>query len=163
MSTKALKEKEILKEKVNKLLDKKASNPLIINQLKRKDSILEKVKVNDNYFNNYLKQASNIFKINQKKGKFDDNDCVELKVIPEETDGDTENLIKHGLSEEEEKQKAFEEEHDPNAQLFKNLQMTQKVNNAVANNQSAHLSGKFVQTIKPSYNSEENKSKYTDL
>jgi hypothetical protein len=70
MSTKALKEKEILKEKVNKLLDKKASNPLIINQLKRKDSILEKVKVNDNYFNNYLKQASNIFKINQKKGKF---------------------------------------------------------------------------------------------
>lgn len=29
--TKAQKEKEILKEKVNKLLDKKASNPLIIN------------------------------------------------------------------------------------------------------------------------------------
>ena len=68
MSSKAQKDKEILKEKVNKLLDKKASNPLIINQLKRKDSILEKVKVNDNYFNNYLKQASNIFKLNSKKG-----------------------------------------------------------------------------------------------
>jgi hypothetical protein len=38
-----------------------------------------------------------------------------LKVIPEETDGDLEKLIKHGLLEEEEKQKAFEEEHDPNA------------------------------------------------
>ena len=33
--TKAEKEKEELKMKVNKILDKKASNPLIINQIRR--------------------------------------------------------------------------------------------------------------------------------
>lgn len=41
---------EELKSKVNKLFDMRASDPLIINRLKRNDSVFDKVTVNDNYF-----------------------------------------------------------------------------------------------------------------
>lgn len=47
-----LKEQEQLKAKVNKLFDLRASDPLIINRLKRTDSVFDKVKLlNENYFN----------------------------------------------------------------------------------------------------------------
>ena len=46
-------QQEALKAKVNKLFDMRASDPLIINNLKRKDSIFDKVKLlNENYFTN---------------------------------------------------------------------------------------------------------------
>lgn len=46
-------QQEALKAKVNMLFDMRASDPLIINSLKRKDSIFDKVKMlNENYFNN---------------------------------------------------------------------------------------------------------------
>ena len=58
-----LEQQEELKSKVNKLFDMRASDPLIINRLKRvstkflptllqNDSVLNNVKVNENYFNN---------------------------------------------------------------------------------------------------------------
>ena len=54
LSTRERKEQqETLKTKVNMLFDMRASDPLIINSLKRKDSIFDKVKLlNENYFNN---------------------------------------------------------------------------------------------------------------
>jgi hypothetical protein len=42
-----------LKSKVNKLFDLRASDPLIINRLKRNDSVLNNVKVNENYFHHH--------------------------------------------------------------------------------------------------------------
>ena len=39
-----------MKSKVNKLFDLRASDPLIINRLKRNDSVLDKINVNENYF-----------------------------------------------------------------------------------------------------------------
>lgn len=77
------------------MLDKQASNPVIINQLRRNDSNVDKVKVNDNYFNNYMKQASIMFKVTGKK--------EELKKSLEEDD----------------EQMQFFEAHNPNNQLFK--------------------------------------------
>lgn len=61
--TKAEREKQEMRQRVNKMLDKQASNPVIIDQIRRNDSTIDKVKVNDNYFNNYLKQASTPFRL----------------------------------------------------------------------------------------------------
>ena len=45
-------QQEALKAKVNKLFDMRASDPLIINNLKRTNSVFDKVKLlNENYFN----------------------------------------------------------------------------------------------------------------
>lgn len=46
-----MEQQEELKRKVNKLFDMRASDPLIINTLKRTDTVLDKVKnINENYF-----------------------------------------------------------------------------------------------------------------
>lgn len=43
-------QQEELKSKVNKLFDMRASDALIINRLKRNDSVFDKIQVNENYF-----------------------------------------------------------------------------------------------------------------
>ncbi|CDW71897.1 phosphatidylinositol 4-kinase [Stylonychia lemnae] len=60
---KSEREKQELKDRVNKLLDKKASNPLIIQNLRRSDSLFNKIKVNDNYFS---RQTNNLAPISEE-------------------------------------------------------------------------------------------------
>ncbi len=65
--TKAEKTQEEMKQKVNRMLDKEASNAVIINQVKRTDPMIDNVKLDDKNMNNLMKQASGIFNKQQVK------------------------------------------------------------------------------------------------
>ncbi|CDW87840.1 phosphatidylinositol 4-kinase [Stylonychia lemnae] len=133
--TKAEMEKdEIHMMKINKMLDKKASNPLIINQLKRSDSFLEKVKVNDNYMNNYMKQASG------------------LKSIPEENQDELDKLM---FPQTLEDQDDFIEKQKKEQIDNKSSKVAPKDEDKSANSDL----NEFI--LKPSYSTNENKSKLT--
>lgn len=60
---------DALADKVNKLLDKQASNPLIIQQLKRTDSLFDKVAVSHTYVQHTMRQASGMFKLKEPLGE----------------------------------------------------------------------------------------------
>eukprot|EP00347_Sterkiella_histriomuscorum_P016779 403351884 len=120
---KAEKEKQELKDRVNKLLDKKASNPLIIHNLKRSDSLFNKIRVNDNYFNSQLKtpkQQTNQNRQNQGG----------LASIPEETD-------------------ALQTDNDPNNEYFTNLEGLETQQNETQG-QDSHKSKNITNTYQSS-------------
>lgn len=112
-----MEQQEELKRKVNKLFDTRASSPLIINKLKKTDTVLSKVNnINENYFASRGKSprvihAVYVDSIAKKKASAS---AIKVNLIKEEVEEEKEDLFDSSL--------LTTDPSDVNNVYFKNLQ-----------------------------------------